>query len=177
MVIVQFNVYIYIYIFYRLFRGLYFKRFGKFSRPFWDNTRNQITSSADIYHFYNLVRDFHRVFYRFLFVHILYFIVIIVIYMKIPWVHVCGSENSYRGHVAESGGVNFYPVKIYSVYFPLFIFSSYMAIKRGKIGGQYIYISDLRKICYRPVKVSTARHSSFSFYLFIRSSFFFSTLF
>jgi len=58
--------------------------------------------------------------------------------------YVCGSENSYRGHVAESGGVNFYPVKIYSVYFSLFIFSSYTAFKREKkaaiyrTGGKYV---------------------------------------
>lgn len=34
-----------------------------------------------------------------------------------PQVCVYGSKNSYRGHVAESDGVNFYPAKIYSVYF------------------------------------------------------------
>lgn len=98
-------------------------KFGKFFQVHWDTAGNQITSFADIYHFYDLVRDFRCVAYRFLFVYTLYFIVIIVIYMKIPRVCVCGSKNSYRGHVAGSGGVNFYPVKIYSVYFFLGFFS------------------------------------------------------
>jgi len=40
-----------------------------------------------------------------------------------------------------------------------------------KIKNKADNISDPRKICYGPVKVSTARHSSFSFYLFIFFSF------
>lgn len=58
-----------------------------------------------------------------------------------PRVCVCGSEISYRGHVAESGGVNFYPVKIYSVYFLFFFFYFIFprdALKKREKSGQYI---------------------------------------
>lgn len=55
-----------------------------------------------------------------------------------PQVCVYGSKNSYRGHVVESDGVNFYPAKIYSVYFFLFFFFFRAAFKNKIKSGQYI---------------------------------------